>query len=122
MVDTAILMGGPPTSGMAGPARIIFLFALSAGLLIALLPCLSCGGWSGARTETQEPSDSPREWLWGWGVVFLLNLPLPLFFGFLLTSETATFGMLAGVVVVWLIGHFAVSRVREVRGALVVGG
>ncbi|WP_171470905.1 hypothetical protein [Frigoriglobus tundricola] len=71
---------------------------------------------------TRAARSSAREWRWGWAAVLLMNLPVALLFGFFVTSRSGAFGMLAGVFVVWLAGHFAVARFARVRGALIVGG
>jgi hypothetical protein len=74
------------------------------------------------ETTSRAPPSHSRELQWGWFVVLLANLPVPLFFGFLVTSMAGAFGMIAGLVVVWLIGHGFVARVSAVREPLMVGG
>ncbi len=77
------------------------------------------------NTQVEPPRVMPfstRESQWGWAIVVLANLPVPLIFGFLLTSEGGIFGMLAGIVAVWGLGHIVVARVPRVRSVLVNGG
>lgn len=65
---------------------------------------------------------SARGWQCGWGIIFLMNLPLPLLLGCEATRKGGLGGMLAAVAVVWLAGHVAVSRLPSARGSLVLGG
>lgn len=116
MTETGILMGAPPSSSTATlGASAVVLVVLLAGVLIVVLACL------------RQPRDAPAEpysrgWQWAWAFVFLVNLPIPLIFGSEATEGVGRFTMLAGVAVVWLIGHFIVSRVSAIRAQLLVGG
>src|SRR5262245_53675031 len=121
MSETGILMGMTYTDS-ATSVRVVIALVMSAGLLLAVLAYLLAGDWFGSRADAPDAPARPREWLWGWFALLLFNLPLALMFGFGTTSAAGTFGMLAGVVVVWLIGHHLVARVREVREPLMIGG
>lgn len=121
MTENGILMGAPPSAAAGAGARVTILFVLAVGFLIVLIGVSICRGAS-ARAGPHDTSSDSHGWLWGWVAVFLANLPLPLLFGFAVTSGNSTLGMLAGVAVVWLIGHFAVARVRPIRTPLMFGG
>jgi hypothetical protein len=75
-----------------------------------------------APSRYTGPFSHVREWQWGWLMVVLANVPVPLIFGCLVTANGGLFGMLEGVVVVWLCGHFVVARIGFVRCVLVPGG
>jgi hypothetical protein len=75
------------------------------------------------QTESAQATTSPtREWQWGWGIVLLANLPMPLLFGLFVVSNSGQLGMLAGVAVVWFAGHLHVGRSAVLRGPLLLGG
>lgn len=124
MSESAILAGYSTANGTTRDSEwgILILAVLGVGLLIALLLGLVARYRSRTGTEAQAAADNVCEWPWAWVVVLLLNLPVPLLLGFAVASQVSALGMLAGIVVVWLAGHFFVTRVREVRGTLLVGG
>lgn len=118
MTETGILMGLPSSrgSGALGASTVV-LVVLLAGFLVVLLACLK------ERLDSRARSCScSRVWLWAWGFVLLINLPIPLIFGSDVTKGIGAFGMLAGIAVVWLMGHFAVAHVCTIRMPLLVGG
>lgn len=72
--------------------------------------------------ETSEPTTYRALW-WGlWSNVYLVNLPVPLFFGFLVTSGGGWIGMGCGVIVTWCLGQIVCLWSGTLRKALVIGG
>ncbi|MDY3557787.1 hypothetical protein R5W23_003052 [Gemmata sp. JC673] len=67
-------------------------------------------------TSTRSPGS---EWQWGWALVVLANLPIPFAFGLAVTAKGGFFGMLAGIVALWLAGAVTVARVPWIRRPLV---
>lgn len=62
---------------------------------------------------------SIKSWRVAWTITFLVNLPLPLFFGVPLTNPDGTIGIAAALGVMYICGLFATMRAnRWVRGAL----
>lgn len=57
-----------------------------------------------------------------WLVVFLANLPVPLFFGWAFTTQHGRFGMATAIVVWWLLGHQVCKASRWCGLAIVAGG
>ncbi len=57
----------------------------------------------------------------GWIVVVLLNIPLPIFFGFMVSSGFSRAGMLVGIAIVGLSGYWLCGKVPVVMSRLCVG-
>ncbi len=122
MNRTGILMGLPPGDRPAtGGAVVVFvLFVLLIGFVSVLVACVN--QWRRSRELGARAVPCDCNWLWGWGAVLLVNLVVPLWFGATVTANGGQMGMCLGVIVVWLLGHFAVARLSALRGPLVVGG
>jgi hypothetical protein len=57
-----------------------------------------------------------------WTLVFVLNLIVPLFFGWMLTADSGRFGMAAGIGLLWYLGYRACGQNDWWGRALVRGG
>jgi hypothetical protein len=72
---------------------------------------------------TEAPIEaSYRKKLITWIVVFLLNLPLPLFFGSSMVAGAGVVGMVSAILFLLMAGVFATSRFPRLLSALQVGG
>lgn len=61
------------------------------------------------------------EWLWGWTLVYLMNLPLPFTFGLAFTQPDGLVGMLLGVIVLWTVGMAVCAWPGRLRKAMAFG-
>ncbi|HET6880105.1 MAG TPA: hypothetical protein VFI31_08115 [Pirellulales bacterium] len=67
-------------------------------------------------------ADNSRHLYFGWFVVFLFNLGVPLIFGWPLTEEGGRSGLFAGALALFLLGCALCAWLRPAGRALVVGG
>lgn len=80
-----------------------------------------------ARVEGETPPLSaarriPKRLLAGWTAVFLLNMPLPLLYGWIFTQNHGRAGMFAAAATLLLLGGWVCVTQRKLGLALVVGG
>ncbi len=68
------------------------------------------------------PTGPARASVWGWIVVYVVNLPVALFLGCCTTSGAATFGMCIAVVFQLAAGIFATRRFPGTLSVIIIGG
>lgn len=57
-----------------------------------------------------------------WAAVLAANLPIPLYLGYLCTEGGGRVGMLAGVGLIWLLGHESCRRQPKLASVVIPGG
>ncbi|MDZ4687272.1 MAG: hypothetical protein SH850_19525 [Planctomycetaceae bacterium] len=71
----------------------------------------------------QHPSvGEPRYWQIAWLLVFLGNLPVPLFLATEVVKNGGYWGVIASLVLLWLAGHLACRRSNLFAKRIVIGG
>ena len=64
----------------------------------------------------------PKSILFAWVVVFLYNLPVPLFFGWWITKYGERIGMVIAIIVCFAAGYWVCASVRRIGVCLIIGG
>lgn len=72
--------------------------------------------------DDSEPLKGTPGLLFGWVVVFLVNLPIPVMFGSSLTEGNARIGMTVGTVLLGLVGGIFCQRSYRIGMAMTSGG
>lgn len=63
-------------------------------------------------TGFYDDMDTPKGWALTWSIIYLFNLPVALFYGWMETQQVGRIGMLMGILLAWMItgGLFGVHR------------
>lgn len=69
-----------------------------------------------------KSATSPTPLLVGWGIIYGLNLFVPLFFGLAVTEKSGRQGMTFAIFLLLGLGSWAVSTLRDAGKAVILGG